>query len=141
MAESQINRKHLKKDGKRMGRPDLLLIAGLLAAGLAGMSAVRLLAGKNGTFVRITVDGNLYGTYSLADEQVISVEADESGAVTNVLKISGGEAKMTEADCPDKLCVHQNSISRQGETIVCLPNRVVVEITGEDKAEFDSIAR
>jgi hypothetical protein len=49
---------------------------------------------------------------------------------------------MTQADCPDKLCVHQKAISATGETIVCLPNKVVVEIAGEtEDAEFDTIAK
>ena len=38
---------------------------------------------------------------------------------------------MTEADCPDKICVNTGKISKIGETIVCLPHRVVVEIQGE----------
>ena len=42
---------------------------------------------------------------------------------------------MTRADCPDQLCIHQGPIHIQGETIVCLPNRVVVEITGNDAEE------
>ena len=46
---------------------------------------------------------------------------------------------MTEADCPDQLCVHQRAISKQKQTIVCLPNRVVVEVIGGEDAGLDSI--
>ena len=48
---------------------------------------------------------------------------------------------LTEADCPDKLCVHQKAISKNHEMIVCLPNKVVVEVTGSEENGFDSIAR
>ena len=49
---------------------------------------------------------------------------------TNVCEIKNGTVSMTEADCPDQLCVHQREITSAGGTIVCLPNRVVLEISG-----------
>ena len=49
--------------------------------------------------IQITVDGELYGTYSLAEDQVIQI------GDTNVCEIKDGEVKMTEADCPDHLCM------------------------------------
>jgi hypothetical protein len=48
---------------------------------------------------------------------------------------------MTEADCPDKLCVQEKAVSKNGETIVCLPHRVVVEITSEEENEIDGVTR
>ena len=48
---------------------------------------------------------------------------------------------MIEADCPDQLCVHQKAISKDRETIVCLPNKVVVEVKSKTESEFDSIAK
>ena len=65
----------------------------------------------------------------------------ESGKTTNLLVIKDGKADVTEADCPDKLCVHQKAISKTNETIVCLPNKVVVQVIGAGESELDSIAR
>ncbi|KAI4447103.1 hypothetical protein C823_001622 [Eubacterium plexicaudatum ASF492] len=48
---------------------------------------------------------------------------------------------MIWADCPDQLCVHQKAISGQGETIVCLPNKIVVEIAEGEDADLDAISR
>ena len=48
---------------------------------------------------------------------------------------------MVEADCPDKLCVHQKAISKNNETIICLPNKVVVQVTSGEESEFDSVAK
>ena len=45
-----------------------------------------------------------------------------------VLIIKEGEAYMQEADCPNQICVRHSPISHKGETIVCLPNRVIIEI-------------
>ena len=58
----------------------------------------------------------------------------------NVLEIEGGAAAVTEADCGDLTCVNTGAISREGESIVCLPYRLVVEITGGGAAEVDAVA-
>lgn len=102
--------------------------------------AVFYLTGKgSGARVQITVDGVLYGTYSLNEDREVPIERD--GVVTNVLVIKDGMADMTEADCPDMLCVHQRAISKTGETIVCLPNKVVVEVLKSEESELDSVAK
>lgn len=93
--------------------------------------------GEKGTVVEVTVDGQHYGTYSLDKDQEIEIVIGEK--VTNILRIQNKEADMITADCPDKLCVHQKAISRQKETIVCLPNKVVAEVIGGEEAELDSI--
>lgn len=99
----------------------------------------QFLDGEDGAKAEILVDGVSYGTYSLEMDQEIPIEID--GKVTNVLKISDGKADMVEADCPDKLCVHQKAISKNNETIVCLPNKVVVQIISSEESEFDSFAK
>lgn len=71
--------------------------------------------------IRITVDGEEYGTYSLKEDQVISI------GETNVCRIENGKVKMTEASCPDHLCMKQRAVGSSGGTIVCLPNKVVIE--------------
>ena len=48
---------------------------------------------------------------------------------------------MIDADCPDKLCEYQNAISQSGETIVCLPNKVIVIVAGDDEDEFDAFSK
>ena len=54
--------------------------------------------------------------------------------------IKNGKAKMTDADCPDQLCVHQKAASKNHESIICLPNKVVVEVDGSEESEFDAVA-
>ena len=89
--------------------------------------------------VRITVDGVVQGTYSLEKDNEIAITGD---GWTNNLVIKNGYADMTEADCPDKICVNHVKISQVGESIVCLPHKVVVEIVGEKQKDnqFDVIA-
>lgn len=97
------------------------------------------LKGAQGAQVVVTVSGETYGIYSLWKEQEIPIVID--GVTTNLLVIKDGEADMTEADCPDKLCVHQAAISKNNEMIVCLPNEIVVQVTGSEESEVDSIAK
>ncbi len=77
--------------------------------------------------IRITVDGEVYGTYSLDEDQTISIND------TNTCRIEDGTARMIQADCPDHLCMKQNPIDEDGGTITCLPNRVVIEAVGGDR--------
>ncbi|MCI5713616.1 MAG: NusG domain II-containing protein [Lachnospiraceae bacterium] len=125
---------------KRFGKNDILFIGGILGIALLFMLLVFFLQNKEGACVEVTVDEKVYGTYDLNENQEIPITID--GEVTNVLTIKDGKAKMTDADCPDHLCMHQKAISKEKETIVCLPNKVVAEVTGsKEKQEFDSIAR
>lgn len=48
---------------------------------------------------------------------------------------------MLTADCPDQLCVHQQAISKKNQTIVCLPNKVVAEVTGNTKKDYDAVVQ
>ena len=58
----------------------------------------------------------------------------------NKITIKNGQVSMSFSDCHGQDCVQQHSISRTGESIVCLPNKVMLEIQG-GKSEYDSIAR
>ena len=124
---------------RRLAKADLVLLAVLLLFGVLAFFAVRMLTQKNGTDVQVLLHGEIYGTYPLSEEQKIPIH--QNGTVTNTLQIADGTVKMIQADGPDKLCVHQNAIAGQGETIVCLPNQVVVQILGTKEPGLDSISR
>ena len=121
-----------------MKKKELTFIIGIVVFAVVlwgGMYLTR--RGHYGT-IRITVNGEEYGTYSLAKDQVIKIND------TNVCEIKNGEVKMTEADCPDHLCMKQKAVDSTGGTIVCLPNKVVIEgekDSGSDKdsPEFDTV--
>ena len=115
-----------------MRKNDLWLIAAFLAVAAAGFLAAG--RGSAGNAVRVTVDGTEYGTYALAEDQTIEIGG------TNVLVIRDGRADMTEARCPDHTCVRMPAISRVGETIICLPNHIVVEVTGDEDPAIDTLA-
>ena len=125
---------------RRFGKNDWIFI-GILSGLCIGFFIIfHMVGGKSGTEIVITRDGETYGTYSLSEDQTIEITG-EDGNVTNVLVIRDGEAYMKEADCPDKLCVHQKAISAENENIVCLPNRIVVTVTGSKEDGFDAMAQ
>ena len=71
--------------------------------------------------IRITVNGEEFGRYSLAEDQVININS------TNTITVKDGAAVMTGAACPDHLCMYMAPIDGLYDLIVCLPNMVVVE--------------
>lgn len=129
-----------KRPDKRLN-PNLLLLLALLAAG-AVLAAAVLLTGHRGAQVQVRVDGRDAGSYSLLTNRTVTIAGYNGG--TNLLVIENGTARVEEASCPDGLCVNTGSISRTGQSIVCLPNRVVVEITGEtgdEEQALDMVAK
>lgn len=122
-------------------RMDFILIAVVLAAALISAAFVYMTHNK-GDMAVINVDGNVISELSLSENTTITVEGYQGGS--NVVSIIDGKAYVSEADCPDKICVKTGGISRAGEAIVCLPHRVVVEIksgNGSHNEDFDSIVR
>ena len=122
-------------------RKDLILILGLLiGAGLiAGAFA---LAKKPGAYVRVEQGGKLLAVYALNEDrrevfpfaEVGDALGEASKDAGNILVIEHGAVHMEEASCPDKLCVRQGDKSRIGETIVCLPHRLSLELLSAEEA-------
>lgn len=118
-----------------MKKKDLILAgAVLLIAGILAL-ALRLPKTENGNTLKITVDGETYGTYALAKDQTVKIETDHG---TNTLVIENGSAHMEEADCPDGYCKRQGTISRVNETIVCLPHKLVAEVESDGSTTDDA---
>ena len=79
--------------------------------------------------------------YSLDEDVRYEIKTGKNNEDINVLVIKDGKASITEADCPDGICKDYRPISYVGETIVCLPHKVVVEITGDSTdMSFDAVA-
>lgn len=93
-----------------------------------GMDVMR--SKKDFGSIRITIGGEVFGIYGLGDDQVIDI------GTGNICEIRDGKVKMTEADCPDHLCMRQPAVDKNGGSIICLPHRVVIEgIVPEDAFE------
>lgn len=107
---------------KNMKKKEIIMVVAILAAALLIWGFSAFFMDDDGDILRITVDNELYGEYPLDKDQVIQIKD------TNVCEIADGEVRMIEADCPDQICVKTNAITQQGGTIICLPNRVFLEV-------------
>ena len=118
------------KPGKTIKKGDAILIASLLI--LAAVLWFFFVYGKaQGGFAVVTVDGVVTEKIPLDRNGVYTLNGG-----TNILVIEDGAARMTEAACPDHICVDTGEIRYEGQMIVCLPNKVVVAVEGV-KGEAD----
>lgn len=115
------------------------LIRDLVLAGSLLLAAVILLLVINGSresggVAVVRVDGveterlplSMNGTFPL-------------NGGSNILIIQDGQAWMSEANCPDLICVRQGKIHYSGQVITCLPNRLTVTIEGGESGGVDLI--
>jgi len=118
---------------------DKILIVIVVVISLFGMYLVKEKAlNYNKKYVEIIVDGNEHSKYVLDDkiDKEIKVEVDEG---YNIIHIHDGQVIVEESNCDNQLCVRKGVIEEPGELIVCLPHKVVVQITGTHE-DLDSIS-
>lgn len=124
-----------------IGKRDIVFIAFFAALALVFLLVWNLAHKTPGSRVVVTRSGEVFGIYELNEDQTVEI-TDSEGRVTNVLVIEDGAAYMWDADCPDKLCIHQGKISNEAGIIVCLPNEVVVSVESEeDNGDVDIVVK
>lgn len=123
---------------RRFGKNDVIFVCFLAMFCIAVCVWVYKGGAVEGSNILITVDGKEYGTYSLLEEQTIIIG---EGDTQNIIEIRDGKAYMREASCPDQLCVDQNEISFDKESIICLPNKVVITVISDVESNVDGVVR
>ncbi len=118
------------------------ILYSILAVVTAGLLIWHFVTPPKGKQVEVRVEGKLLETCALDVDKTFAI--GEKGH-RNFVVIKDGAAQVTEADCPDQVCVNRGKISRVGESIICLPHRVVIEVTSDEKpsgeGEVDVIAK
>ncbi|MBD5134307.1 MAG: NusG domain II-containing protein [Clostridiales bacterium] len=124
-------------DGGKTRRNDILLIAALLVLG-----------GALALFLYVTRQGGGYVSVQIGGETVMELPLGEDtrivlgqGAHTNTLVIENGTVRVIEASCPDQICVNHGAVQYAGESIVCLPHRLVVTVEGGQVNDVDATAK
>ena len=113
----------------------VILAAGMILFNLNG----RTETGMTGKTVEVYVGGKRLVSYPLNKNGEYEIVGLHLGK--NTLVIKNEEAYISSASCPDGLCVKHGKIRRTGETLVCLPNGLVVKIVSDDGTEeFDGIS-
>lgn len=120
-----------------MRKSDRILIGVVLLLALTAYVAYNLTRSE-GTLLQVTVDGEEVKTFDLDKDLTYTIEVGEGQ--WNTFRIQDGYVDMIDATCPDKVCVNHSSIHYNNDPIVCLPNKVVLEIIGGEDNPIDSIS-
>ena len=128
---------------KILRKTDIVLIAGFLIFAVMFYFIFGSNSG-NGEVVVIKVNGKIYEEVSLNEDKDVEIYLD-NGTLANTVRIQDKKAFIIYADCPDKLCVKHKPIDSDSyisDMIVCLPNRLTVEIKSKEKSkEFDIVIK
>lgn len=122
-------------DRKLIAKKDILIIVLLLGLALAVYAVPKLADGEDSAYAVITCDGEIV--------EEIPLDADGEYTVGNMIfTVDGGEIFVSESSCGDKICVRTGKISRQGEAIVCVPNRTAATVEGaENNDDLDVVLK
>lgn len=90
-----------------------------------------------GDILEIRQNGKVIKTLSLKDNTTETISFEGRG--TNTFSIQDGGVSMTDADCGDHTCIQTGRIQNSGESIVCLPHRLVLQIKSSGETDNDSL--
>ena len=124
-------------NNKKKIKNDIILAVIVIAVAAVGFLLLNIFK-TEGSFAVIKIDGKETERYPLSVNTEVVIETGDNGR--NTLVIEDNKAFMKDANCPDKICEGHSKISYKGETIVCLPHKVVIEIvTDEATDELDAV--
>ena len=120
--------------GKRV-KNDVIFIVGLLVVALLAGLALLIFKAPGDTVV-VIVDGEEWAEFALSENAEIEIPGVGG---SNLLVIEDGMARVAQASCPDGICAAHRPIGRDGEIIICRPNKVVVEVHATEEDQPDII--
>lgn len=119
-----------------MKKLDIVLIISLILFSLIFVVKDVFFAPKtNETYISISVDGKEYKDLEFKDETYIYPLKTQFGF--NKIEVAKDYVRVLEADCPNKLDVLQGKIKNVGQSIVCIPNRMIIEIKSKTNHKLD----
>ena len=121
------------KDKYTTKKRDIVLAAVLLILGITGVLIVKY-GLKSGNTADIYIDDKLVQTIDMSVDDEYAFQTDKG---SNTVEVRNGAVSMKSADCPDKVCVRMGTKNRNGETITCLPHKLVIEVHGGQEQEVD----
>lgn len=120
-----------------MKKNDVILIFCIISIASIIIFGFSVFFKEDGAVVVVQQDGIITNTYSLLiDREIIIGDLQNDH---NILVIKDGYASISQANCPDSLCVRQQKINKQGELIVCLPHGLVIKIDNGEKTILDGV--
>ncbi len=122
---------------RKYTRPgDLLIIASVL---IIGFSPIWLRNTENAEKYSVMLDGKEIYSLPSNRDTLVSVEA-RHGRV--LISVENGRASIVESDCPKGICIHTGKIERSGQTIACVPNKLIIIGIGKmSRGKYDAILK
>lgn len=127
-----------------MKKLDIVIIAVLLIISFIPevLFGIKYSAEASETYAEITIGGKLYKTVSLSQnggEDSFIVHTEQG---FNEIEIKGDSIAIIDANCNDKLCLEVGHVTDPGESIICLPHKLMIEVKGktDDSSPLDSVA-
>lgn len=112
--------------------PDFFIILFTLSIATTGL--VLAFQGEQGNYVQAETPTGSY-RFSLDEDREIVLEGDLG---EYRLEIADGAIRATESACPAQICVHRGEVYREGDSIICVPNRIIVKVLG-NLEEVDAV--
>ncbi|MBP5744943.1 MAG: NusG domain II-containing protein [Lachnospiraceae bacterium] len=125
-------------DGNNTIKHDLILLAMFILNAAILFFIINRTDEIKGDYVLITLNNSEYARIPLNKDTVLSIDSDKG---KNTVVVSDKEVYVESADCPDQICVDHAHIMYEGETIVCLPHRLIIKIVSEEGSETDAISQ
>ncbi len=125
-----------------MKKGDIILIIGIIVFSISSIFYIKnfLITDTDNSLASIQVNGKEVETIDLNNFEGTMEFETEYGF--NIISVEDGKIRISKSDCPDQICVLQGNVHKSGETIVCLPNKFVIEIKGDSSEnEIDTINR
>ncbi len=114
---------------------DLIVVGAIIVAIILMVAYEFFLKSGYSEKAVVRSDGNIICEISLLSDSQTNIE---SFGYNFTLTVKNGKIAVTYAECPDKVCFHTGYISKPGQTIVCLPAKVTIELENRGKASFDA---
>ena len=115
-------------------RTDIIVISLILLLSIAILLVTNLTRTEGG-YAEVEIDGTVVGKYPLSVDAVYSLNGG-----SNTLTIEDGFVYMSYSNCPDHTCENIGKAKYQGQTIVCLPNRLSITIVGDADDSVDFVS-
>ncbi len=104
----------------------MIIVLCVIFFSLLGILLVSRASG--GDVACIYSNGELVRTIDLKAENEMTFTISSANGGYNVISVKNGSISVTDADCPDKICVYTGAVSDGVQPIVCMPNKLVIRI-------------
>lgn len=118
-------------------KKEIIAVLILVLIAVVSFVCIRFFVEGKGKYVKVYVNNKLTKTFDLNKDREYFIETKVG---YNLLIIKNNKVRILDADCPNKICVNKGYISKNEESIICLPHHVVVTVESDEEKALDAVA-